>query len=148
MIVIGILILTSNRVGTFDAAFKSRIQLSLRYPKLQAPERQKIWENFLQHLENLEQVARSRPQVKNNSYGIESDKIRMHIPDLAVEDLNGREIRNAVSTARQLARFQCKAMGYEHLQSAIEEMKKFDKYSKELNRDFTDDEIARDKGEY
>ena len=72
----------------------------------------------------------------------------MHIPDLAVEDLNGREIRNAVSTARQLARFQCKAMGYEHLQSAIEEMKKFDKYSKELNRDFTDDEIARDKGEY
>lgn len=68
MISIEIFILTSNRVGTFDAAFKTRIQLSLRYPKLQAPGRQNIWENFLRHLVNLGQVAHSRPQVKTNSY--------------------------------------------------------------------------------
>jgi SpoVK/Ycf46/Vps4 family AAA+-type ATPase len=30
----GILILTSNRVGTFDEAFKSRIQVALHYPNL------------------------------------------------------------------------------------------------------------------
>ena len=30
----GILILTSNRVGTFDEAFRSRIQLALHYPTL------------------------------------------------------------------------------------------------------------------
>ena len=33
----GILILTSNRVGTFDEAFKSRIQLSLHYENLGKP---------------------------------------------------------------------------------------------------------------
>jgi len=61
MISIEILILTSDRVGPFDAAFKSRIQLLLRYHKLQAPGTQNIWENFLRHLDNLERVARSRP---------------------------------------------------------------------------------------
>ena len=30
----GILILTTNRIGTFDEAFKSRIQLALHYPPL------------------------------------------------------------------------------------------------------------------
>ena len=30
----GILILTSNRIGTFDEAFKSRVQLAIHYPLL------------------------------------------------------------------------------------------------------------------
>ena len=38
----GILILTSNRVGTFDEAFKSRIQLALHYDGLNEEQRQKI----------------------------------------------------------------------------------------------------------
>ena len=46
----GILILTSNRVGTFDEAFKSRIQLSLRYKRLQRHQRKQIWLNFMSHL--------------------------------------------------------------------------------------------------
>ncbi|KAH8722459.1 P-loop containing nucleoside triphosphate hydrolase protein, partial [Phaeosphaeriaceae sp. PMI808] len=41
----GILILTSNRVGTFDEAFKSRIQLSPHYENLNKAQRQKIWKN-------------------------------------------------------------------------------------------------------
>ncbi|PNP60836.1 hypothetical protein FNYG_14456 [Fusarium nygamai] len=51
----GILILTSNRVGTFDEAFKSRIQLSLHYESLTKNQRRTIWENFLNRLNNLEQ---------------------------------------------------------------------------------------------
>jgi len=44
---VGILILTSNRVGTFDEAFKSRIQLALHYKNLDTFQQKKIWRNFL-----------------------------------------------------------------------------------------------------
>lgn len=50
----GILILTSNRVGTFDEAFKSRIQLALHYKNLSVDQRQRIWWNFLDHLRVME----------------------------------------------------------------------------------------------
>jgi AAA+ superfamily predicted ATPase len=39
----GILILTSNRVATFDEAFKSRIQLALHYKPLKKAHRLRIW---------------------------------------------------------------------------------------------------------
>ena len=39
---VGILILTSNRVGTFDEAFNSRIQLSLHYENLTCSQRRTI----------------------------------------------------------------------------------------------------------
>lgn len=42
----GILILTTNRVGTFDEAFKSRIQMSLRYERLERHQRKRVWLNF------------------------------------------------------------------------------------------------------
>ncbi|KAH0564821.1 hypothetical protein GP486_001794 [Trichoglossum hirsutum] len=40
----GILFLTTNRVGTFDGAFKSRVHLSLRYPALDEESTRKVWE--------------------------------------------------------------------------------------------------------
>lgn len=43
----GILFLTTNRVQTFDAAFQSRIHISLNYPELNAESRLTIWKNFL-----------------------------------------------------------------------------------------------------
>lgn len=43
----GILILTSNRIGTFDEAFKSRVQLTLHYPPLKRSGRHRIWSNFI-----------------------------------------------------------------------------------------------------
>ncbi|KAK7697667.1 hypothetical protein SLS64_013297 [Diaporthe eres] len=41
----GILILTSNRVGTFDEAFKSRIQVAIHYESLTKKSRRAIWRN-------------------------------------------------------------------------------------------------------
>lgn len=49
----GILILTSNRVGTFDEAFKSRIQLALHYENLNVTQRRKVWRNFMNRLKTL-----------------------------------------------------------------------------------------------
>ncbi|KAJ5912219.1 uncharacterized protein N7473_001522 [Penicillium subrubescens] len=50
----GILILTSNRVGTFDEAFISRIQHALHYPDLVPRQRRQIWQIFVERFENLD----------------------------------------------------------------------------------------------
>ena len=89
----GILILTSNRVGTFDEAFKSRIQLALHYENLTSSQRRKIWRNFVTRLQDLEEP------------NINFDDIFDHMDDLAKEEMNGRQIRNAITTARQLAQY-------------------------------------------
>ena len=93
----GILILTSNRVGTFDEAFKSGIQLALHYRNLDEAQRLQIWDNFITRLEKLEENA-------------DFNDIRANMHTLAAHRLNGRQIRNAISTARQLALFEKKTM--------------------------------------
>lgn len=126
-------------MGIFDEAFKSRIQLNLRYQNLDKDQRLEIWRNFISRLERL----------ACNSGGLEIDAndIISHIDNLATPELNGREIRNAISTARQLARYRDQALGYNHLQSVIAEAEKFDQYLKNLHEGFTADERQNDKGE-
>ncbi|KAI0855309.1 ATPase [Xylaria cubensis] len=148
----GILILTSNRVGTFDEAFRSRIQLTLRYENLNQDQRHKIWENFFRRLKTLESskmaVASSPlPTRSKSGYGFDFNDIRAHISELAERNLNGREIRNAISTARQLAMYKKEPMKYKHLERVIKETSKFEAYITELNRGFSSDEISKDKGE-
>ncbi|KAL9633651.1 MAG: hypothetical protein Q9164_004573 [Protoblastenia rupestris] len=130
----GILILTSNRVGTFDEAFKSRIQLSLPYEKLGRNDRCRIWENFIQRLQKAEEA------------GVNFDNINRHVHDLANHDLNGRQIRNAITTARQLARYQEKELDFEHLQQVINITLKFEEYTTEMQGGRNDQEIKRDDG--
>ncbi|KAF5548901.1 AAA family ATPase [Fusarium mexicanum] len=141
----GILILTSNRVGIFDEAFKSRIQLNLRYKNLDQDQRLQIWKNFFTRLRRLE----GEVSAKQNSlsYGAKVDEMLDKLDELAEANLNGRQIRNAVSTARQLARYQKEPLSYKHLTVVIDETKKFDEYLLEVNRTYTADEIRRDKGE-
>ncbi|EGU88897.1 hypothetical protein FOXB_00555 [Fusarium oxysporum f. sp. conglutinans Fo5176] len=140
----GILILTSNRVGIFDEAFKSRIQLNLRYRNLDRDQRLQIWKNFFIRLRRLEEASTRHSGL---SYGAKVDEMLDKLDELAEANLNGRQIRNAVSTARQLARYQKEPLSYKHLTVVINEAKKFDEYLLELNRTYTADEIQRDKGE-
>ena len=130
----GILILTSNRVGTFDESFKSRIQLALHYEKLKLNDRRTIWENFIRRLHKVEEV------------GIDFDDINHHIHDLAMNELNGRQIRNAVTTARQFARYQKKDLDYADLQQVIKIALKFDRHTTEMQGGMTDDARKREEG--
>ncbi|RDL37540.1 Uncharacterized protein BP5553_04973 [Venustampulla echinocandica] len=147
----GILILTSNRVGIFDEAFKSRIQLTLRYKTLQEPQRLQIWGNFIARLESLQSSTftpnHSPSPNATEDLGINVVEIRENLKELAEAELNGREIRNAISTARQLAMFEKSMMGYRHLKLVIEETRKFGEYLVELRKGFTPDEIMKDMGE-
>jgi AAA+ superfamily predicted ATPase len=125
----GILILTSNRVGTFDEAFKSRIQLALHFSNLDADQRAKIWAKFIDRL----------AEVKED---VDFDDVNAHLQALAQQPMNGRQIRNAVTTARQLARFRKKKLNYSHLKQAIDVSQKFEDYVREVKGGQDDDEIA------
>ncbi|KAK0724043.1 P-loop containing nucleoside triphosphate hydrolase protein [Lasiosphaeris hirsuta] len=152
----GILILTSNRVGTFDEAFKSRIQLSLHYENLGKPQRHKIWKNFLSRLKQLdaEQPSTSvtepgtlkRKFESEPSGSIDFDDVECYFEELAEFEMNGRQIRNAITTARQLAKFQNTKMGYRHLKRVITVASKFDDYLKKVQDGFSDDQVARGGG--
>ena len=131
----GILVLTSNRVGTFDEAFKSRIQLALHYPVLGAFQRLRIWENFINRLESF-----------GDDTKVDIADLRDHLEDLKEEKMNGRQIRNAITTARQYAEWKGNTLTYEHLRDVIEVSGRFDKYLDRLNGGFTQDQLAEDEG--
>jgi SpoVK/Ycf46/Vps4 family AAA+-type ATPase len=120
----GILILTTNRVGTFDEAFKSRIQLALHYPSLGEDQRRLIWETFIERLWEFE------------SESVDIDDLRMNLDRLKLERLNGRQIRNAITTARQYAKWQKQILTYKHLRDVIQVSARFDAYLENLHRPF------------
>ncbi|KAF4634163.1 hypothetical protein G7Y89_g3947 [Cudoniella acicularis] len=117
----GILILTSNRVGTFDEAFKSRIQLALHYENLTRQQRSKIWKNFITSL------------AQTDSDAVDTTNLFKHVEELAALELNGREIRNALTTARQLALHKKKKMEFVHLRHVIKVAGKFERYLREYS---------------
>jgi hypothetical protein len=126
----GILILTSNRVGTFDEAFRSRIHIALHYEDLKPRSRKQIWSNFLTRLQDTEE-------------GENVEEIKDRLDELAKHSLNGREIRNALSTARQLASHGGEKMKWEHLQLAIKTANDFGNYLRDVHG-HSDREWARE----
>lgn len=131
----GILILTSNRVGTFDEAFKSRIQLALHYKNLTEVQRKKVWRNFLNRLRDI-----------GEGKSIDLDDVRDNIDQLAKYKMNGRQIRNSITTARQLAAFRKKMMSYEDLEHVINVAGEFDDYLRDVKEGLSDDQAARADG--
>ncbi|KAK8117962.1 uncharacterized protein PG998_006243 [Apiospora kogelbergensis] len=137
----GILVLTSNRVGTFDEAFKSRIQLAVHYTNLNDDQRRQIWTNFFSRLKHLDEDGINFADLKDN------------IKRLARHKMNGREIRNVITTARQFARWKRNQkngagylLNYEVMEEIIETSGKFDQYIKDLNNGATHDQLAEDEG--
>ncbi|KAF2263488.1 P-loop containing nucleoside triphosphate hydrolase protein [Lojkania enalia] len=81
----GILFLTTNRIDNIDAAFQSRIHVSMSYPDLTNESRRHIWDNFLQLLD--------RPQEFSAK----------DLDELAKVQLNGRQIKNVLKSASLLS---------------------------------------------
>ncbi|KAJ5629833.1 hypothetical protein N7528_003490 [Penicillium herquei] len=131
----GILVLTSNRVGTFDEAFRSRIQLALHYPNLGPAQRFRIWQTFIDKLSNMATEEQ-----------IDIDDLRDNLHLLKEEKMNGRQIRNVITTARQYAKWKKEPLTYEYMKDAIEISCRFDGYLSKLRGGFSDDEIAQDDG--
>ncbi|XDG06949.1 hypothetical protein ABKA04_006564 [Annulohypoxylon sp. FPYF3050] len=106
----GIVFLTTNRVHSFDIAMKSRVHLSLSYAPPIDEIRRRIWFHSLK-------------KVPVDDKDANLDKT---IDKLEKFSLNGREIANAVNTARTLARFDGVRLSSDHIETVLEVRQDFD----------------------
>jgi SpoVK/Ycf46/Vps4 family AAA+-type ATPase len=94
----GILILTTNRVGSFDEAVVSRIQLFLYYPPLDKEKTMKVWRVHINRVRSS--------GIINIDY--EDEAMIMEFAEEEYADgrrWNGRQIRNFFQTAISLASY-------------------------------------------
>ncbi|OTA66654.1 P-loop containing nucleoside triphosphate hydrolase protein [Hypoxylon sp. EC38] len=161
----GILFLTTNRVGVIDEAFKSRVHIALRYPKVKLTTTLEIWKGCLDRME------------KDNEFrDVKIEFDRIELMEFAEEHYqkhhkygstwNGRQIRNAFQTAISLGQYERTSkikkkgltdeealasgkkkwrvvqLSKKNLETIAETAQDFDKYMKSVHK-FPDDEIAK-----
>ncbi|KAF5658408.1 TOB3 (member of AAA-ATPase family) [Fusarium circinatum] len=103
----GILFLTTNRVGTFDEAFTSRIHISLYYPPLNLESTVAVFKVNLTRIK-----ARFEKKKERGEAELELDEmsiatfIHRYFEKNKDARWNGRQIRNACQTALALAEFE------------------------------------------
>ncbi|KAJ5711737.1 ATPase AAA-type core [Penicillium malachiteum] len=85
----GILFLTTNRVGSFDEAFMSRIHVQIGYDPLDEDSRQKIWDGYFQKLDSNHEDGGQKIE-----YSMSAKEYVEVKEDLRILEWNGREIRN------------------------------------------------------
>lgn len=106
----GLLFLTTNRVGTIDEAFKSRIHMSLYYPPLDKTQTRDIFRLNISKLREIE--AQRHEMTGEPPLDIKESQIidfaGRHFEDNARSTgcWNGRQIRNAFQIASSLAHHQ------------------------------------------
>ena len=93
--------LTSNRSKDFDAAFESRIHLTIHYPPLDIPSRLHVWKTFVQMGE------------------LESRLSEEDLETLAKIEVNGRQIKNIVKTARLLSKQEKAPLAMGHVEMVL-----------------------------
>jgi hypothetical protein len=101
----GILFLTTNRPGTLDEAFKSRIHYKIYYPPLTRDQTIDIWKLNIQRLRQITEQSKEKRPLEIHDTRI------LHFADRQFDEgirfnagqWNGRQIRNAFQVARSLA---------------------------------------------
>ncbi|MCJ1244749.1 hypothetical protein MMC30_001949 [Trapelia coarctata] len=114
----GILMLTTNQIAQFDVAVQSRIHIAIKYGKLKPDQTLAIFEGFLKPLDDrnlIEGMEELRDWLKE---------------DVCNMGLDGRQIRNIVSSALGLARAEGKG------KLTKKDIKKILKNVKEFKDDF------------
>ncbi|EMR70898.1 putative aaa family atpase protein [Eutypa lata UCREL1] len=128
----GILFLTTNRVGSFDDAFISRVHLQLYYPDFDDDQRRQVWQTFVDKLaKERRDTMRLNVDAKDYIRGAEMRALKW----------NGREIRNAFQTAVSLAEYDAEKgedgkimVTDEHLRAVVELSKDFKDYLNTLHQ--------------
>ncbi|RBQ72534.1 hypothetical protein FVER14953_20587 [Fusarium verticillioides] len=98
-----IMLLTTNQIADFDVAVPSRIHLKIRYESLQTSQMEAIFDSFLKDLDErnlIEGYADIKDWLDDSLYK---------------EKLDGRQIRNMVTTALGLAPAESRSGGGQKL---------------------------------
>lgn len=98
----GVMFLTTNRAEHLDEAFRSRISVIFKYPKLDFPTRLQIWKNLL----NASECVLSEDDIYT----------------LAQHEINGRQIKSAIRMAQSLAITDNVSISKQYLDDVIELM--------------------------
>ncbi|KLU80982.1 hypothetical protein MAPG_00078 [Magnaporthiopsis poae ATCC 64411] len=136
----GILFLTTNKVGAFDEAFKSRVSMALYYPALDSDQTIGIWRTQMRRMRNSSVEAAQGDRLQHIEF--DEGEILMYATQLwalqrTVPQLkpvwNGRQIRNAFQTAIALAEYhrkegeciQVKKWHFEHVAAVSNEFNEY-----------------------
>lgn len=157
----GILFLTTNRVGTFDDAFISRMHMMLHYPLLDAKQSKAIWKMNLERttrLNDLRDSTNSAPATgfvfcdqAEQARIIQNAERHYEVTKASGGIWNARQIRNAFRTATALAEWEHgrsknskgsrPQLRCNHFDQVAEMSAKFDTYLRKTNGN--QDESAR-----
>lgn len=105
----GILFLTTNRVENIDAAFQSRIHISMEYQELSVSSRRHVWTNFIQATSSKAAAGARQQHAFSNA----------DLDRLAGYAMNGREIKNVLKTAKLLAGKQGVELGIQQVETVL-----------------------------
>ncbi|KAI1357297.1 hypothetical protein F5Y08DRAFT_177537 [Xylaria arbuscula] len=134
----GILFLTTNRVGNIDPAFKSRIHISLFYPKFDLEATRTLYATY------IKRTRAEQERLQSSSFKIKEKEIlkwaELHFLKAEKEGLgtwNGRQIRNAFQAAIALAEYDSQqtkdgaprpTLGKAQFNIVAESSREFDRY--------------------
>ncbi|KAI1172520.1 P-loop containing nucleoside triphosphate hydrolase protein [Nemania sp. FL0916] len=140
----GILIMTTNRVGIVDEAFKSRIHVTLYFPKLDLESFLMIWQTALQRLRYDKDIDIDEKRIMR--FAREVWKRSKDHP------MNGRDIQNTIQSAVALAEFDAKngggrvTLAPQHIDPVLKMSDDFNKYLTAVHG-VSDSEQARLSGD-
>ena len=131
----GIIFLTTNLV-CIDSAFRSRVTIHLVFPPLTREAREKIWHMFLNRLsQKRRRISEGgvSDEPYDETYAISLDE--KDIAQLALWELDGREIKIAIQTVNTWCRNENYAMTLARLEHGIRMVKPDSRKSEEKNRE-------------
>jgi SpoVK/Ycf46/Vps4 family AAA+-type ATPase len=115
----GIIILTTNRITSLNVAVQSRMHLAIQYKDLTPEQKKNIFMKFLDDMPNDQIRDRERIERELDWF-------------CKGTDLNGRQIRNIVSSAQALAKSERKQMTHNHLSTVYDATSNFVQSLKDL----------------
>jgi hypothetical protein len=142
----GLLILTTNRVQSFDGAFLSRIHVALHYKNLRDEDRERIWAANFDRLD--------RDSDGNVHVSVAARAFIWGSREVRSLKWNGREIRNAMQTALALAESDAQDEGADktvitekHLRAVVKLSKGFKDFIQQtMPVDETSDDTVEEAG--
>ncbi|KAI0198183.1 hypothetical protein F4808DRAFT_436799 [Astrocystis sublimbata] len=134
----GILFLTTNRVGSIDPAFKSRIHISLFYPKFDLEATLRLYTMY------INRVKTEQARLQSFTFRVKEKEVlkfaKRHFRQTERDGLgpwNGRQIRNAFQAAIALAEYDSQqnkdgnpraTLGKSQFQIVADSSREFDRY--------------------
>lgn len=131
----GILILTTNRINSFDVAVQSRVHLAVKYQNFNETQISEIYTIFLKQIRDDDNIANWDNILSWIKMESRSSKF------------NGRQIRNIVSAALGLARAERKKLNSDHLDQIVRKTTEFHEELAEQRKAYEMKQLARGYGE-